>query len=199
MPYSLIQQVILLPLTLIAITISHAMAESHAEPLFSNSSEQHSSDVISHIERVNRHFNTRFIYLADRDDLWLSREAFVKRGGGDCEDFALAKYQSLMEAGLPAEDFRFVYARQKASGTPHIALIHQPTGKVLDSLTSDTTDMNQRKDLQEEFRFTGSGFYPTKINRLSRAELKTLQQWQAIIRRTEATALKNLAKGSTSP
>lgn len=197
MPYSLIQQVILLPLTLLALTLVPAKAEDY--PTQTTLSVGQPSESLLLIESINKHYNTYFSYKPDRDDLWLTREAFINRGGGDCEDFALAKYQSLMEAGMPASDFRFVYAYQNTSGIPHIALIHQPSSKVLDSLTSDTASMRQRTDLKEQFRFTGTGFYPTNTQNLSRAELKTLQQWQAIIRRTEALALRNLARSQTHP
>lgn len=197
MPYSLIQQVILLPLALLVLSSDLANAEDY--PAQSPLPTGQSSESLLLIESINKHFNTHFSYKPDRDDLWLTREAFINRGGGDCEDFALAKYQSLMEAGMPASDFRFVYAYQKSSGSAHIALIHQPSSKVLDSLTSDTASMRQRIDLKERFRFSGTGFYPTNTQNLSRAELKTLQQWQAIIRRTEALALRNLARSQIHP
>lgn len=141
------------------------------------------------LDSINRDFNIRFSYRRDRGDRWLNREEFYALGGGDCEDFALAKYHTYLEAGLSRGEFVFIYARQKASGEYHIALIHLPSGKLLDSLTTDTRPILHRDDLEEIFRFDGTHFYPGQIKHLSRGQLRSLQQWQALIRKVEDTAI----------
>lgn len=188
MHYPLIRQVFLTFLLAAGSALQISMAASH-QPGISGQT-RNSAETLRLIEQINKNINSKFRYLRDRDDLWLTRDDFVARGGGDCEDFALAKYQSLLEAGLSKEDFRFVYARQITSDEYHIALIHEPSGLLLDSLTPETTAISQRNDLQEEFRFSGLNFYSSAGKKtLSRAQLKTLLHWQASIRKAEAAAL----------
>lgn len=137
------------------------------------------------LEQVNLYFNDHFEYRIEKSNVWLSRERFIEQGGGDCEDFALSKYQTLIETGIPATEFRFVYARLPRSGQHHIALLHLPSGKLLDNLTSDTRPLAQRQDLIVLFQFTANALYPSTLKRLSRAQLRTLQHWQASIRQAE--------------
>ena len=59
------------------------------------------------LSRVNEFFNyrTRFeddIAAWSQDDYWATPLETLTRGRGDCEDFAIAKYVSLMELGVPA-------------------------------------------------------------------------------------------------
>lgn len=187
MHYLLIRQVFLVLLLL----TSYVPLISIASPKQSDISDltDDSADTFQHIEQINSHINSKFRYLTDRDDHWLTLDEFMAQGGGDCEDFALAKYQLLLESGLPKEDFRFAYTRLVASGEHHIALIHLPSSKLLDSLTSDTRSLNQRNDLLEEFRFSGIHFAPARQKKLSRTQLKTLQRWQSVIRKAESAAI----------
>jgi predicted transglutaminase-like cysteine proteinase len=41
-------------------------------------------------------------------DVWTAPLAAFSAGQGDCEDYAIAKYVALQEAGVPAHDLRFV-------------------------------------------------------------------------------------------
>lgn len=52
-------------------------------------------------------------------DYWATPEEFARRGG-DCEDYAIAKYFALREAGAPADALRLVYLYE--SKKPHMAL-----------------------------------------------------------------------------
>ena len=45
--------------------------------------------------------------------------ATLASGRGDCEDYAIAKYVALREAGLPESDVRLVIVRDLASGADH--------------------------------------------------------------------------------
>lgn len=40
------------------------------------------------------------------EDFWASRQEMKKRGGGDCEDIAIAKYSDLLEAGIKDQDMK---------------------------------------------------------------------------------------------
>jgi predicted transglutaminase-like cysteine proteinase len=76
------------------------------------------------IGMINRAINLAIRPLNDLaqwgiEDRWTAPLATLTTGLGDCEDYALAKYVALMEAGVAAEDVRLVIVRDLASGNIH--------------------------------------------------------------------------------
>lgn len=85
----------------------------------------------------------RVAYVEDRanygaDDYWASIDEFLARGG-DCEDFATAKYMLLRRAGVPAEAMRVVVVRDIELGSSHAVLAVTIGGEayVLDNQAAD--------------------------------------------------------------
>jgi len=79
------------------------------------------------IERANIFVNNRVQYRADRAatgqrDSWLTPAQLFQTGTGDCEDFALAKYWLLREAGVPAEDMYVMVVRDLVARAGHAYL-----------------------------------------------------------------------------
>ncbi len=77
----------------------------------------------SKIEAVNELINKR-PYIADKDnwgksDYWATPIEFLKKGG-DCEDFAIAKYYSLRLLGIPAHKME-LHIVKDTSKTPEVA------------------------------------------------------------------------------
>jgi len=52
-------------------------------------------------------------------DVWQSPLMTFASGSGDCEDYAIAKYVALREAGLSTDDVRLVIVRDDALGEEH--------------------------------------------------------------------------------
>jgi len=52
-------------------------------------------------------------------DVWSSPLVTFYRGAGDCEDYAIAKYEALRMAGIPAEDLRIVVLSDVLRGEGH--------------------------------------------------------------------------------
>ncbi len=52
-------------------------------------------------------------------DRWSAPLDTLTTGLGDCEDYAIAKYEALTQAGVAAEDVRLVIVRDLAVGTDH--------------------------------------------------------------------------------
>jgi predicted transglutaminase-like cysteine proteinase len=52
-------------------------------------------------------------------DRWSSPLATLASGRGDCEDYAIAKYVALREAGVAEKDVRLIIVRDLASGDDH--------------------------------------------------------------------------------
>jgi len=53
------------------------------------------------------------------EDLWSSPLATLAAGAGDCEDYAIAKFAALREAGVASDDLRLVIMRSTLSGEDH--------------------------------------------------------------------------------
>lgn len=86
-------------------------------------------------ERVNRMMN-EVTYIEDsnnwgKSDYWATPVEFFSRGG-DCEDFAIAKYTALRALGVPEERLRVAIVHDKQKNIPHAVLIvYTDTGALM--------------------------------------------------------------------
>jgi predicted transglutaminase-like cysteine proteinase len=73
---------------------------------------------------INRAINLAIHPMSDlaqygEVDVWSSPLVTFYRGAGDCEDYAIAKYVALLEAGIAADDLRIVILHDTLSGEDH--------------------------------------------------------------------------------
>lgn len=73
---------------------------------------------------INRAINLAIRPVSDfaqygKADVWSSPLATFTRGGGDCEDYAIAKYVALRLAGIAPEDLRIVVMHDTIHGEDH--------------------------------------------------------------------------------
>ena len=91
--------------------------------------------------RVNRFVNrTRFVSDSANwgvSDYWAAPGEFFARGG-DCEDYAIAKYLALRALGFPADALRLLVLIDTLRGRPHAVLLVQSGDRalVLDNQTN---------------------------------------------------------------
>jgi predicted transglutaminase-like cysteine proteinase len=88
------------------------------------------------LEDVNQGINLAIRYVSDSmqygvADRWSSALSSFATGQGDCEDYAIAKYAALSEAGFAAEDLRLVLVRDRAVREDHAVLAVHHDGKWL--------------------------------------------------------------------
>jgi predicted transglutaminase-like cysteine proteinase len=74
---------------------------------------------------INRYFNS-LPYVEDTrqfgdDDHWQHAEEFVRRGG-ECKDYAIAKYRTLIAAGFPENRMRIVLVDDRVARGEHAVL-----------------------------------------------------------------------------
>ena len=92
---------------------------------------------------VNRFINKRRWVSDDfrtdetSDDIWLTPIRFL-RDGGDCEDFAIAKYFMLRDLGFATDDLRIVISSDHETREPHAVVAVRIGDKVLLMETDDT-------------------------------------------------------------
>ena len=88
------------------------------------------------------------------------------QGHGDCEDYAIAKYFTLLELGIKKENLYFSVVSVKGSKSLHMVLLYvedkNQTPLVMDNLSSKVIFLNQRKDLTPNFAFNEIDSY--KLN-----------------------------------
>ena len=90
------------------------------------------------IEGVNNYINS-VSYIEDgenyrKSDYWATPIEFLSHGG-DCEDFAIAKYASLRALGFSSDQMRIAIVQDKIKNVPHAILIIYAEGNayVLDN------------------------------------------------------------------
>ena len=88
------------------------------------------------IEVVNRSINATIRYQSDMAqhgvvDVWSAPLASLASGHGDCEDYAIAKYAALRDAGVAAGDLRLLLVRDRAARQDHAVLAVRSDGRWL--------------------------------------------------------------------
>ena len=85
---------------------------------------------------INRAINLAIRPVSDlaqygQIDVWSSPLATLARGGGDCEDYAIAKFVALRLAGIAAEDLRIVVMHDTVRGEDHAVAAARLDGRWL--------------------------------------------------------------------
>jgi predicted transglutaminase-like cysteine proteinase len=92
-------------------------------------------------------------------DRWSAPLATLASGRGDCEDYAIAKYVALREAGVADNDVRLVIVRDLASGEDHAIVAARTDGKwiVLDNRRLTLLDDVTMPHVRPLFAFDNGG------------------------------------------
>ncbi len=108
------------------------------------------------IALVNRYLNKR-LYIIDminynKKDYWATPKQFVNRNG-DCEDYAIAKYMSLIHLGFNKNDMRIVVLQDLNLKVAHAILVIYIDGRtlVLDNQITNVIEANRIKHYKPIF------------------------------------------------
>lgn len=149
---------------------------------------------------VNDFFNRRIVFTDDLtawgvEDYWASPLETLERGQGDCEDYAIAKYFSLMAAGVPVTKLRLVYVRATIGGPggavqAHMVLAHyaQPGAEplILDNLISEIRPSSRRPDLTPVFSFNSEGLWQGAAGAAAGDPTVRLSRWREVLAKARA-------------
>lgn len=122
------------------------------------------------LERVNQFFNQLYfvddIRLWGKKDYWATPLEFLGSNAGDCEDFTIAKYFSLLELGVSDKKLRLIYLKALDLNQFHMVLAYYPTpGSVpliLDNIDKEIKPATRRKDLLPIYSFNGKHLWLMK-------------------------------------
>lgn len=128
------------------------------------------------LELVNQFFN-QVIFVSDLEhwgveDYWATPVEMLATNGGDCEDFAIAKYFTLVEMGVPINRLQITYVKALSLNQAHMVLTYYPTPEaiplVLDNLIPEIKSATLRRDLVPVYSFNGDGLWLAKERGLGR-------------------------------
>lgn len=123
---------------------------------------------------VNQFFNRNVRYTEDimlwkKSDYWATPLEIMGMRAGDCEDYTIAKYLSLLQLGIANEQLRLIYVKAQIGGPQskifqaHMVLGYYPTPDaiplILDSLLNTIEPANKRPDLRPVFSFNSEGLW----------------------------------------
>lgn len=157
------------------------------------------TDDLAKLESVNRYFNQRIRWVEDpalwqKDDYWATLLETLAQGGGDCEDFAIAKYASLLLAGVQEQKLRLTYVRMVrtpyAEPEAHMILAYYatPAGEplILDNLDAEIRPASRRPDLTPVYAFNASQLWFRGTSPSGSDPTARISRWRDVLARLQA-------------
>jgi predicted transglutaminase-like cysteine proteinase len=126
------------------------------------------------LQQVNRFFNQNIHYTTDmlvwkKSDYWATPLETMGVRAGDCEDYTIAKYLSLLQLGFSNEQLRLIYVKAQIGGAQsRVFQAHMVLGYyaepnaiplILDSLVDTIEPATVRTDLRPIFSFNSEGLW----------------------------------------
>ena len=147
------------------------------------------------LQAINQFFNRLITYAEDIDvwgqiDYWASPLEMMGPGRGDCEDYAIAKYFSLVATGVPVAKLRMVYVRAQLGGRgappqAHMVLAYYASPDVepliLDSLINEIRPASRRPDLTPVFSFNSEGLWSGVGGQTAGDPVARLSRWREVL------------------
>ena len=154
------------------------------------------------LRKINDFVNRNITFDSDinvwqQTDYWATPLETIGIGRGDCEDFAILKYVSLRQTGVPTAKLRLIYVKAQLQ-TPmgpqtqaHMVLAYyaNPSAEplILDNLNPAILPANRRNDLNPVFSFNSEGIYAGVSGRDKAATgVGRLSRWADALRRIAA-------------
>jgi len=155
---------------------------------------------IEKLKKVNRFFN-HFHFIDDIklwgiNNYWATPIEFIGVNGGDCEDYSIAKYYTLLELGVPDEKMRITMVRALHLEQYHMVLAYYDTpGSVpliLDNIDGEIKPATKRNDLIPVYSFNGTQLWLNKEKGrgILAGKSKRLKRWSGLKKRLGITNLK---------
>ena len=124
----------------------------------------HNRDGLAKLGEVNRALNLAIRPMSDEaqhglPDFWSSPLATLTSGVGDCEDYAIAKYVALQEAGVSQADLKLVIVHDRQFSEDHAVLAVRFEGRwrMLDNRRMIMAEDTQMRHMQPLFTIDRDG------------------------------------------
>lgn len=147
------------------------------------------------LQQVNSFFN-QFKYQTDLEsrgieNYWKTPDEFIHDGGGDCKGYAIIKYFTLINLGVPEEKLRLTYVIYLKLKQAHMVLSYYPSPDaeplILDNLESEILLASKRHDLKPIYSFNGEGLWLQKQRGQSTSigQPRSLGKWDDLMKRMQ--------------
>jgi predicted transglutaminase-like cysteine proteinase len=161
---------------------------------------QHYPDM-EKLRRVNDFFNEiEFVTDAKhwgKEDYWATPLQTLVSNGGDCEDFSIAKYFTLLEMGIPPERMRLTYVKALRLNQAHMVLAYYPVPDgdplLLDNLDPAIRSAVRRDDLLPVYSFNVEGLWLAKTRTSDSKHVgksSRLSPWRDVIARINSETIR---------
>ena len=98
-----------------------------------------------------------------KEDNWATPKEFLSVGYGDCEDYVIIKYYSLLQLGFDKKKLFFAVVKEKFYGGYHMVLAYYSNPLkpplILDNLSFKILTLEKRSDLQAQLLINTTGVY----------------------------------------
>lgn len=146
---------------------------------------------LSHINSfINKIFPIHDISTQASIDYWATPKEFLLQGHGDCEDYAIAKYFTLLELGVKKESLYLAVVNVKASAGTHMVLLYvenkNSSPLVLDNLSFRVLPFSKRDDLTPVVAFNELNAYEftkDKFTQLVTIDWQNNNKWDRVLNR----------------
>ena len=143
---------------------------------------------------VNRFFN-RAKFVSDikqwgEEDYWATPVELLSANAGDCEDYSIAKYFTLVSMGVSEEKLQVSYVKSLTLDQAHMVLAYYPTPEstpfILDNLIPQIKSAAERDDLVPFYSFNVRGLWLSKFKKQSAKHIgdpEQIDSWKALLKR----------------
>lgn len=126
------------------------------------------------LKLVNQFFN-KTPYYSDlrhwkKKDYWATPAEMLATNGADCEDYAIAKYFTLVALGVSSDKLKITYVKSLTEAHMVLTYYERPNAipLVLDNIVPHILPANKRPDLKPIYAFNGAGMWLVKSQKLGR-------------------------------
>jgi predicted transglutaminase-like cysteine proteinase len=157
-------------------------------------------DDIKKLEQINLFFNQKIIFSSDQEiwkhsDYWATPLETLGQGRGDCEDFTIAKYLSLLSLNVDTNKLRLIYVKARMGGVhskifqAHMVLGYYSSPNaipyILDNLIPDIEPASERTDLQPIYSFNMQGLWVGNQYQKAVDPTTRLSRWRDVLARIQ--------------
>ena len=120
------------------------------------------------------------------EDYWATPAEFLASNAGDCEDYAIAKYFTLKELGVPVSRLRMVYAQTRRAGGAHMVLAYYAAPGadplILDNLEGGIRSASDRSDLTPVYTFNDDDLLFAQQGGIGITfDARSIRKWQGVL------------------
>lgn len=143
------------------------------------------------LELVNSYLNTIMPRYDDfyntNVDVWSTRGEFLRRGGGDCEEYAISKRDSLKDLGIDNQKCLLV-VKEKNTKRYHMVLAVwenlQKEPLILDNLSFRVLPLSKRYDLEPEYCLIDGKYFKIKKDGINLEPINIrMQSYENLLRK----------------